>query len=101
MRTFLSPFFGFCSLASSKGFLCLLFLTVSFPVFADSDPLPPLPPPVSPEEQRALTLFTEVFRIIRDHSWEEVSPQVLIEGAIAGMLARLDPYAAFHPRGTG
>ncbi|MCS6877449.1 MAG: S41 family peptidase [Geminicoccaceae bacterium] len=52
-------------------------------------------PSSSTDTFRALKLFGDVFERVRSEYVEEVSDQVLIESAINGMLAALDPHSGY------
>lgn len=52
-------------------------------------------PSSSSDTFRALKLFGDVFERVRSEYVEEVSDQVLIESAINGMLAALDPHSGY------
>lgn len=48
------------------------------------------------ESRRALSTFSRVFRYVEDNYVEEVDPQVLLEGALAGLFESLDdPHSAY------
>ncbi|RME01696.1 MAG: S41 family peptidase [Deltaproteobacteria bacterium] len=52
---------------------------------------------LSDETYEALRIFNQVLRLIEVKYVEEVDPHHLIEGAIQGMLATLDPHSSYMP----
>ena len=65
------------------------------PAAAQSQPQSPPPPPAKSSVYEQLNLFGEAFERIRQDSVEPVSDEKLIETAISGMLAGLDPNCVY------
>ncbi len=54
-------------------------------------------PPTSKDDQEYLRLFKEVITLVKQNYVEEVSDKKLMESAVNGMLAALDPHSAYMP----
>jgi carboxyl-terminal processing protease len=76
-----------------RSFLCLLLLTAPLALrAADSRPAPPPDKSVSLEDIRA---FTQVFNLVKQAYVEPVDDKTLMQNAIHGLLAGLDPHSEY------
>lgn len=89
----------------NSGFVCLALVTlaISHPLFAQQAPAKAVAAKSEPGRPTAqLTLdelrtFTDVFNQVRQNYVEPVDDRTLLESAINGMLAELDPHSAYLP----
>ena len=76
-------------------FISLSFLIGFSPVQAEEQVQPQIMAPVSNLPLDEIRTFTEVFQKIKDDYVEEVDDKTLLENAIRGMLAGLDPHSNY------